>query len=108
MTVILTIVDWFLKFVHFVALLKLQSSKETEKLIFLHVFHLHSLPVLQPVLDGILLADYSQGPIILQVSTPWPNRAYESRVGEESAMPGGEVPEMKRFADGPLPGIMYV
>ncbi|KAI3353833.1 hypothetical protein L3Q82_005048 [Scortum barcoo] len=44
-TVILTVVDWFSKMVHFVPLPKLPSAKETTELMLTHVFHLHGLPV---------------------------------------------------------------
>lgn len=43
-TVILTVVDWFSKMAHFVALPKLPSAKETAELMFQHVFRLHGLP----------------------------------------------------------------
>ena len=45
MTTVLTIVDRFSKFVHFVALPKLPSSKETVELLFTYVFRLHGLPL---------------------------------------------------------------
>ena len=45
LTVILTIVDRFLKFVHFVALPKLPSSKKMAEFLFINVFCHHSLPL---------------------------------------------------------------
>lgn len=41
---ILTVIDWFLKKVHFVLLPKLFSAKKTAELMIEHVFRLHSLP----------------------------------------------------------------
>ncbi|KAF7649216.1 hypothetical protein LDENG_00144960 [Lucifuga dentata] len=49
-TVILTIVDRFSKAVHFLALPKLPSARETADLLVLHVFRLHGIP-LDIVLD---------------------------------------------------------
>ena len=43
-TAILTIVDRFSKFAHFVALPKLPSARETADLLVQHVFRLHGLP----------------------------------------------------------------
>ena len=58
-TVILTILDRFSKAVHFVPLSKLPSALETAKLLVLHVFKIHRIPV-----DIV----YNRGPqFILQV-----------------------------------------
>lgn len=44
-TVVLTIVDWFSKAVHFVALPQLPSALETAQLLTQHVFWLHGIPL---------------------------------------------------------------
>ena len=43
-TVILTVVDRFLKAAHFIPLPKLPSAKQTAELMLYHIFHLHGLP----------------------------------------------------------------
>ena len=45
LTIILTIVDRFIKMVHFAPLSKLPTAKETAQLVLLHVFCLHGLPM---------------------------------------------------------------
>ncbi|KAF7640917.1 hypothetical protein LDENG_00005500 [Lucifuga dentata] len=44
-TIILTIIDRFSKAVHFVALPKLPTARETADLLIYHVFHLHGIPL---------------------------------------------------------------
>ncbi|KAI3355642.1 hypothetical protein L3Q82_004175 [Scortum barcoo] len=43
-TTILTIVDWFSKAAHFIALPKLPSARKTADLLTSHVVHLHGIP----------------------------------------------------------------
>lgn len=43
-TVILTVVDCFSKAIHFIALSKLPSAKETARVVIDHVFQIHGLP----------------------------------------------------------------
>ncbi|KAI2654750.1 Transposon Ty3-I Gag-Pol polyprotein [Labeo rohita] len=43
-TVVLTVVEWFSKATHFIALPKLPSARETAVAVIDHVFHIHGLP----------------------------------------------------------------